>query len=59
MLLLENINFKISEKFYSYKIYHKVREMQNSSEAFKSNFDYYQRVAKSCLKIINSLEPER
>ena len=23
----------------------KVREMQNSSEVFKSNFDYYQRVA--------------
>jgi hypothetical protein len=24
----------------------KVREMQNSSEIFKSNFDYYQRVAQ-------------
>jgi hypothetical protein len=30
--------------------YHKIREMQNSSEVFKSNFDYYQRVAhKKCL----------
>jgi hypothetical protein len=26
-------------------IYSKVREMQNSSEVFKSNFDYHQRVA--------------
>jgi hypothetical protein len=28
---------------------YKVREMRNSSEVFKSNFDYYQRVAHNVL----------
>jgi hypothetical protein len=30
----------------------KVREMRNSSEFFKSNFDYYQRVAHKKLEKI-------
>jgi hypothetical protein len=33
----------------------KVREMQNSSEVFKSNFDYYQRVAHKKLSKKNVL----
>ena len=33
----------------------KVREMQNSSEVFKSNFDYYQRVAHKKLSKTNVL----
>jgi hypothetical protein len=33
----------------------KVREMQNSSEVFKSNFDYYQRVAHKMLPKKNVL----
>jgi hypothetical protein len=31
--------------------------MQNSSEVFKSNFDYYQRVAHKKLSIPTSLFP--
>jgi hypothetical protein len=42
-------------KYYFLFVQNKVREMQNSSEVFKSNFDYYQRVAHKKLTLKNVL----
>jgi hypothetical protein len=42
LLLDPNLNFSLNYNFLSIC---KVREMQNSSEVFKSNFNYYQRGA--------------
>ena len=48
------VKFFFSLLSFSKKI-NKVREMQNSSEVFKSNFDYYQRVAHKKLSKKNVL----
>jgi hypothetical protein len=45
LLYIKKKNYNTHFLVFSKLNFSKVREMQNSSEVFKSNFDYYQRVA--------------
>jgi hypothetical protein len=54
-ILTIDLSFLKRERFRPFILYSKIREMQNSSEAFKSNFDYYQRIAHKKLSENNFL----